>query len=87
MATVLLIIHGLVAVALLGATTHQTLATWRQTRVRPGSFFGRFRTVPSSSFANAIVLLHGGTLSLHDRQPHGLVVRMQLPVRQESLAA
>jgi len=58
MATVLLIIHGLVAVALLGATTHQTLATWRQTRVRPGSFFGRFRTIPSSSFANAIVLLY-----------------------------
>jgi signal transduction histidine kinase len=39
------------------------------------------------SIANAIVLAHGGVLSLHDRQPHGLVVRMQLPVRQESLAA
>jgi hypothetical protein len=57
-ATLLLIIHGLVAVALLGATTHQTLATWRQTRARPGSFVGRFRTVPSASFANAIVLLY-----------------------------
>ena len=34
------------------------------------------------SIANAIVLAHGGTLSLHDRQPHGLVVRIQLPVRQ-----
>lgn len=32
------------------------------------------------SIANAIVLAHGGALSLHDRQPHGLVVRMQLPV-------
>ncbi|MGO4705128.1 hypothetical protein AB4072_05040 [Microvirga sp. 2MCAF38] len=58
MATVLLIIHGLVAVALLGAITHQTLATWRPMRGRPGSFFGRFRTVPSASFANAIVLLY-----------------------------
>jgi hypothetical protein len=57
-ATFLLIIHGLVAVALLGATTHQTLAAWRQTRARPGSFFGRFRTVPSAAFANAIVLLY-----------------------------
>ena len=28
MATALLIIHGLIAVALLGAITHQTLATW-----------------------------------------------------------
>src|SRR5438105_9398553 len=36
------------------------------------------------SITNAIVLAHGGTLSLHDREPHGLVVRMQLPVRQKS---
>lgn len=28
------------------------------------------------SIANAIVLAHGGTLSLHDRQPHGLIVRI-----------
>ena len=58
MATVLLIIHGLVAVALLGATTHQTLATWIPARRRPGSFFARFRAVPSAAFANAIVLLY-----------------------------
>ena len=56
-ATIILIIHGLVAVALLGATTHQTLATWIPTR-GPGSFFGRFRAVPSAAFANAIVLLY-----------------------------
>ncbi|MBR1273981.1 HAMP domain-containing protein [Bradyrhizobium sp. AUGA SZCCT0283] len=36
------------------------------------------------SITNAIVLAHGGTLSLHDRQPRGLVVRMLLPVRQQS---
>ena len=35
------------------------------------------------SIANAIVLAHGGALSLHDRKPHGLVVRIQLPVRQQ----
>ncbi|MBR0936969.1 ATP-binding protein [Bradyrhizobium jicamae] len=35
------------------------------------------------SIANAIVLAHGGTLSLHDRQPHGLVVRIRLPARQQ----
>lgn len=34
------------------------------------------------SIANAIVLAHGGALSLHDRQPRGLIVRIQLPVRQ-----
>jgi hypothetical protein len=36
------------------------------------------------SITNVIVLAHGGALSLHDRQPHGLVVRIQLPVRQQS---
>ncbi|MGE9009988.1 ATP-binding protein [Leptospira interrogans] len=39
------------------------------------------------SIANAIVLAHGGTLSLHDREPRGLVVRIQLPVHQQSVAA
>jgi signal transduction histidine kinase len=36
------------------------------------------------SITNAIVLAHGGALSLHDREPHGLLVRMRLPVRQQS---
>ena len=36
------------------------------------------------SIARAIVLAHGGELSLHDRQPHGLIVRIQLPVHQQS---
>ncbi|MEZ2145981.1 ATP-binding protein [Bradyrhizobium sp. DN5] len=35
------------------------------------------------SIARAIALAHGGELSLHDREPHGLIVRMQLPVWQE----
>ena len=48
LATILLIIHGLVAVALLGALTHQTLAAWVSADARPGSFFGRFRSVPSA---------------------------------------
>ena len=73
LATALLIIHGLVAVALLGAITHQTLATWLPARGRPGSFFGRFRAVPSASYANAIVILYvvstllGGTIYLNFR--------------------
>jgi signal transduction histidine kinase len=36
------------------------------------------------SIARTIVLAHGGTLSLNDRAPHGLIVRIQLPVRQEA---
>ncbi len=34
------------------------------------------------SIARAIVLAHGGVLSLNDRQPHGLIVRIRLPSRQ-----
>jgi signal transduction histidine kinase len=36
------------------------------------------------SIARAIALAHGGELSLHDRRPHGLVVRMDLPLRLPS---
>jgi signal transduction histidine kinase len=36
------------------------------------------------SIARSIVLAHGGTLTLHDRQPHGLIVRIELPVHQQS---
>ena len=39
------------------------------------------------SIAHAIVLAHGGELSLNDRQPHGLMVRIQLPVHQQSRQA
>jgi signal transduction histidine kinase len=30
------------------------------------------------------VLAHGGELSLNDRAPHGLIVRIRLPARQQS---
>jgi signal transduction histidine kinase len=36
------------------------------------------------SIARAIVLAHGGELSLNDRTPHGLIVRIRLPLRQQS---
>ena len=90
MATALLIIHGLVAVALLGAITHQTLATWAPARTRPGSFFGRFRAVPSASFANAIVVLYavsallGGIVYLYFRVDAKPV--LELSGHQQTLA-
>src|SRR5262245_34783888 len=58
MVTALLIVHGLVAVALLGAITHQALASWAPVDARPRSFFGRFRNVPAASFANAVTVLY-----------------------------
>ena len=39
------------------------------------------------SITDGIVLAHAGALSLHDRQPHGLVVRIRLPVRSRASAA
>ena len=39
------------------------------------------------SIARAVVLAHGGELSLHDRRPNGLIVRIELPVRQLSQQA
>ena len=73
MVTTLLIVHGLVAVALLGAITHQALASWASAAARPRSFFGRFRTVPAASFANAVTVLYlaaallGGIVYLYFR--------------------
>jgi len=57
-ATILLIVHGLVAVALLGAITHQTLAACVPPRTKPLSFFGRFRAVQGAAFTNAVVVLY-----------------------------
>jgi hypothetical protein len=56
--TALLIVHGLLAVALLGAITHQAASAWWPARKPAGSFAGRFRAVAAPSYANAIVLLY-----------------------------
>lgn len=58
MTTTLLIVHGLLAVALLGAITHQAASVWLPARKPAGSFVGRFRSVPATSYANAIVVLY-----------------------------
>ena len=61
MMTALLIVHGLLAVALLGAVTHQALAAvWPlRAAAAPGqrSFFDRFRGVNGPAYANAVVIL------------------------------
>jgi hypothetical protein len=58
MITLLLIVHGLLAVALLGAITHQALSVVPGPAVAgPRSFVSRFRHVNAAAYANAIVLL------------------------------
>ena len=56
--TVLLIAHGLLAVALLGAITHQAASVWLPARRPVGGFIGRFRAVPGLSYVNAIIVLY-----------------------------
>jgi hypothetical protein len=55
--TILLIIHGLLAVTLLGAITHQAVAVSFPSRDRAKSFVGSFRGVNGMTYTNAIVLL------------------------------
>ena len=56
--TALLIVHGLLAVALLGAITHQTVSVWAPARKPAVSFVGRYRAAPGVSYANAIIVLY-----------------------------
>jgi hypothetical protein len=55
--TILLIIHGLLAVALLGALTHQAVAVMMPVRQAAGNFVDRFRAVPAAGYATAICIL------------------------------
>jgi hypothetical protein len=56
----LLIVHGLLAVALLGALTHQAVSVvWPRARKR--GFVERFAAVPSSAYATAVVVLYIAT--------------------------
>jgi len=58
MIVVLLIVHGLLAVALLGAITHQAWSVVpRRGAAGTVSFVGRFRTVDSAAYATAVVVL------------------------------
>lgn len=60
----LLIVHGLLAVALLGAVTHQTAGAWLPARKQAGSFVGRFRGVAAAGYTNAVVVLYVCTFAL-----------------------
>jgi hypothetical protein len=55
--TILLIVHGLLAIALLGALTHQAMAVLMPVRQTAGGFVTRFRAVPAAGYATAICVL------------------------------
>lgn len=63
MITTLLILHGLMAVALLGALTHQALAVcWPSRNAK--TFVAKFRAVSGPSYTNAVVVLFVLTMIL-----------------------
>ncbi len=65
MIQVLLILHGLIAAALLGAITHQAFSVQRgKPSASRTSFVGRFRGVNSPTFTNAVVLMFVATFVL-----------------------
>jgi hypothetical protein len=57
--TIFLIIHGLLAVALLGALTHQAMSVLTPVRQVAGGagFVTRFRAVPGAGYASAVCVL------------------------------
>src|SRR4026209_2024701 len=59
-----LIVHGLLAVALLGAVTHQAVSVFLPARKTADSFVGRVRAVSAPSYVTAIVLLYVTTAFL-----------------------
>ena len=61
--TILFIIHALLAVALLGALTHQAMSVLAPVRqgAAPGNFVTRFRAVPGAGYATAVCVLWIGT--------------------------
>ena len=61
----LLILHGLIAAALIGAITHQAFSVQRRSpSASRTSFVARFRGVNSPTFTNAVVLMFVATFVL-----------------------
>ena len=63
MITLLLIVHGLVAMFLVGAITHQALAACWPARGSDG-FTARFRAVSGPAYTNAVIVLFLATFVL-----------------------
>ena len=63
MIAALVIIHGLLAIGLLGAVTHQGLGVWRKP-APARSFLDRFRAVNGAGYANAVWVLYVLTFAM-----------------------
>jgi hypothetical protein len=61
MTVIFLIMHMLLAVALIGALTHQTVGALWPVRAPADNFVARFRATKGSAYVNAIVFLYAAT--------------------------
>jgi hypothetical protein len=85
--TILLIFHGLVSVALLGALSHQSMAIMRPTHSTPKeqNFFESFRSVQASKYAKSICIfwvisfILGGWIYAEYR------INVRIPIEQQEL--
>lgn len=57
MTTILFVFHGLCAVLLIGAVTHQAMAVWWPVTSGSPHFVTRFRAVNGRNYVNAIIIL------------------------------
>ncbi len=64
MITTLLIFHGLCAVFMLGALTHQSVSAWWPATAGGRTVFHNFRAVRAASYANTVVVLYVATVLL-----------------------
>jgi hypothetical protein len=54
----LLIVHGLLAAALIGALTHQAIALWQRAPAAGHTFFARLRSMRPATYTNVVVVLY-----------------------------
>lgn len=83
--TILLIVHGLLAVALLGALTHQAAALLVPARQIAGgpTFAQRFRSVHGASYATAVCLLWIATFVFGAWIYAKYRISVRIPIEQE----
>jgi hypothetical protein len=83
--TILLIVHGLLAVALLGALTHQALSILTPVRQSAGaaSFVTRFRAVHGPGYATAVCFLWIATFLFGAWIYTKYRIYLRIPIEQE----
>jgi len=85
MVTLLLIIHGLVGVALLGALTHQTVSMLRQRAARGTAFVDRYCGVSAPTFTIAILMLYVVQVTLGALVYPSYRIDVRIPFEEMSL--